>query len=291
MQTIYDIIDKLLEFWHNQGCARILPYDFPMGAATFHPECFFNILSQKNFSICFPQPSTRKADGRYGESNTRFLTHTQFQVLITPSPSNIFSLYLESLEYLGINSQKNQIQFIVNDWESPTMGGFGKGWEVWCNKMEITQFTYFYKMADIDLKEPTVELTYGIERLALFLLAKPLLQSEWDTNLFYNVARERELSLYFLKYNKPNIEQIENKYNTALSLKEPYAIYQVFLELNDLFNNADAIGAISIVSRKFYIDKLRQIAYYCANQYIEKLAGKVGVEPTAFGFGDQCSTI
>lgn len=291
MKTIYDIISKLTEFWHQKGCGRILPYDFPMGAATFHPECFFNILTQEPFALCYPQSSTRKADGRYGESNTRFLTHTQFQVLINPSPFNIINIYLESLEYLGLNLQKNQIQFIVNDWESPTIGGFGKGWEVLCNKMEVTQFTYFYKMADIDLKEPVIEIAYGIERLALFILEKPISESMWDRNIKYNLVREQELSIYFLEKNSVDIEKDFNiLYDKAMSLEQSYAIYQIFLEMNDLFNNADALGSMSIVARKIYIDKIRKIAGYCAKRYIEKQAGKMGIEPMTSGFGDQRST-
>jgi glycyl-tRNA synthetase alpha chain len=291
MKSIYDIIVKLTEFWHSKGCARILPYDFPIGAATFHPECFFNILKQQEFAICFPQSTTRKADGRYGESNIRFLTHTQFQVLIFPAAHNIIDLYQESLEYIGLHPQKNQIQFVVNDWESPTMGGFGKGWEILCNKMEITQFTYFYRMGDIDLLEPSVELAYGIERIAFFVLEKPLLESKWDGMLNYNKKREQELSTYFLQKNQVNIERDFNIiYSRALQLEEPYAIYQVFLEMNDLFNSADALGNISIVLRKSYTDKIRRVANYCAKKYTDNLAGKMGIEPMTFGFGDQRST-
>ena len=289
MKSFYEIIEKLTEFWHQKGCSRILPYDFPMGAATFHPSCFFNILDEDELAICFPQPSTRKPDGRYGKSNTRFLTHTQFQVLISPAPDNIFDLYMESLEAIGIDNKENQIQFVVNDWESPTIGGFGKGWEVWCNKMEITQFTYFYKMADISLKTPPVELAYGVERLALFTLEKPLSESFWDAKLKYNFQREKEMSIYFLEKNHSTIERdFDLMYDKALSLKEAYAIYQIFLELNDVFNNADALGQISIVSRKRYMDKIRKICNHCAQVY--KQAGKMGIEPMAFGFGDQRST-
>ncbi len=275
---IQNLIFSLQEFWVKQGCYITQPYDIEVGAGTMAPETFFGVLKEEAVKVAYVQPSRRPTDGRYGENPHRVEKHLQFQVITKPAPENIISIYLQSLEGLGINLIEHDLRFAEDDWESPTIGAWGIGWQVLLDGLEITQFTYFQQNGGIELKEIPVEITYGIERLEMFLERKDnLYDLEWGGGKTYGDLRlkgEKEFSTYdFDESDKDMLFEIFKKYEAeAKRLTEIGLIlpaYDYVLKCSHTFNLLDARRAISVGERTKYILRIRDIACKIA----EKAAG------------------
>ena len=269
IQTFQDTIFTLQKFWANHGCVILQPYDLEVGAGTFHPATTLRSLGPKPWKAAYVQPSRRPTDGRYGENPNRLQHYYQFQVIIKPSPKNIKQLYLNSLENLGIKHSEHDIRFVEDDWESPTLGAAGLGWEVWCDGMEVTQFTYFQKMAGMDCKPISVELTYGLERLCMFTQQKKnVFDLVWNNEgiLYRDVflQSEKEFSAYNFEFaNVDNLfkifDMVELETKLLLEKKLPLPAYDQCLKASHVFNVLDARGAISVAQRAEYIAKIRDM--------------------------------
>jgi glycyl-tRNA synthetase alpha chain len=288
--TVQELINKLNEFWIKQGCAIVQPYDRPVGAGTFHPATFFRVLGPEPWRVAYVQPTRRPTDGRYGENPNRLQHYYQYQVILKPAPDNSQELYLESLSHLGIKNTDHDIRFLHDDWESPTLGAWGLGWEVRLDGMEITQFTYFQEVGGIALEPISVELTYGIERLSLYLQGvDSVFDLEWGGGVTYGElfhTAEAQFSRY--NFEKSDAQQLlhmfdgcEREANTLLSdhQAEPDAAlvlpaYDTCLQLSHLFNLLDARGALSVTERARYIGRVRGVARRCAQGYLALREGK-----------------
>ena len=274
-----NIILKLQEFWAKEGCVILQPYDLEKGAGTFHPGTFLRCLGKSNWSAAYVEPCRRPTDGRYGENPNRLQHYYQFQVVIKPSVDNIQSLYLQSLEFLGINTKKHDIRFVEDDWESPTLGAWGLGWEVWLDGMEITQFTYFQQAGGFDLDPITVEITYGTERIAMYLQnVSSVFNLNWSENIKYKDIHHRT-EYEFSKYNFEFADILMLKRFFNDSKKEclnlinkglPLPAYDYCMKCSHLFNLLDARGSISVTERARYILEIRELAKNSANLYMEK---------------------
>ena len=274
-----NIILKLQEFWAKEGCIILQPYDLEKGAGTFHPGTFLRCLGKSNWSAAYVEPCRRPTDGRYGENPNRLQHYYQFQVIIKPSVENIQSLYLQSLEFLGINIKKHDIRFVEDDWESPTLGAWGLGWEVWLDGMEITQFTYFQQAGGFDLDPITVEITYGTERIAMYLQnVSSVFDLNWSKNVKYKDIHHRT-EYEFSKYNFEfaDISMLKRFFNDSkkecLNLINnglPLPAYDYCMKCSHLFNLLDARGSISVTERARYILEIRELAKNSANLYMEK---------------------
>ena len=268
-QTFQETILNLQKYWNNQGCVILQPYDMEVGAGTFHPATTLRSLGPKPWRTAYVQPSRRPTDGRYGENPNRLQHYYQFQVLIKPSPNNIKKLYLNSLKSIGINYLDHDIRFVEDDWESPTLGAAGLGWEVWCDGMEITQFTYFQKMAGIECKPVSVELTYGLERICMFTQGKKnVFDLDWnDTGIKYREVfhqSEKEFSAYNFEHaNTDNLFKIfnmlESESKNLVEKKLSLPAYDQCLKASHVFNILDARGVISVAQRAEYISKIREL--------------------------------
>ena len=268
-QTFQDTILNLQKFWSKQGCIILQPYDMEVGAGTFHPATTLRSLGPKPWKAAYVQPSRRPTDGRYGENPNRLQHYYQFQVIIQPSPDNIQNLYLESLNAIGLNSNNHDIRFVEDDWESPTLGAAGLGWEVWCDGMEITQFTYFQKMAGMDCKPISVELTYGLERLCMFTQKKKnVFDLVWnDEGILYKdvfLQAEKEFSSYNFDFaNVENLfkffDMLEQETKSLLEKKLSLPAYDQCLKASHVFNILDARGAISVAQRAQFIARIRDL--------------------------------
>ena len=268
-QTFQDTILNLQKFWSKNGCIILQPYDMEVGAGTFHPATTLRSIGPKPWKAAYVQPSRRPTDGRYGDNPNRLQHYYQFQVIIKPSPSNIKKLYLNSLSVIGINYKDHDIRFVEDDWESPTLGAAGLGWEVWCDGMEITQFTYFQQMAGFECKPVSVEITYGLERICMFTQQKKnVYDLIWnDDGVEYREVfhqAEKEFSAYNFEYaNTENLFEIFNLFEReAKSLVEKkisLPAYDQCLKASHIFNILDARGAISVVQRAEYIGRIREI--------------------------------
>ena len=268
-QTFQDTILNLQKFWSKNGCIILQPYDMEVGAGTFHPATTLRSIGPKPWKAAYVQPSRRPTDGRYGDNPNRLQHYYQFQVIIKPSPSNIKKLYLNSLSVIGINYKDHDIRFVEDDWESPTLGAAGLGWEVWCDGMEITQFTYFQQMAGFECKPVSVEITYGLERICMFTQQKKnVYDLIWNNDgvqyreVFHQA--EKEFSAYNFEYaNTENLFEIFNLFEReAKSLVEKkisLPAYDQCLKASHIFNILDARGAISVVQRAEYIGRIREI--------------------------------
>ena len=277
--TFQDTILALQKYWSKQGCVILQPYDLEVGAGTFHPATTLRSLGERPWKTAYVQPSRRPTDGRYGDNPNRLQHYYQFQVLIKPSPSNIKKLYLNSIAAIGINHNENDIRFVEDDWESPTLGAAGLGWEVWCNGMEITQFTYFQQMAGLECKPISVEITYGLERLCMFIQNKKnVFDLIWNNNgtsykdVFYQ--SEKEFSAYNFEYaNTDNLfkifDMIEQEAKSLIEKKISLPAYDQCLKASHIFNILDARGVISVAQRAEYILKIRDLT---------KAIGKVWLE-------------
>ena len=274
-----NIILKLQEFWAKEGCVLLQPYALEKGAGTFHPGTFLRCLGKSNWSAAYVEPCRRPTDGRYGENPNRLQHYYQFQVVIKPSVDNIQSLYLQSLEFLGINTKKHDIRFVEDDWESPTLGAWGLGWEVWLDGMEITQFTYFQQAGGFDLDPITVEITYGTERIAMYLQnVSSVFNLNWSKNIKYKDIHHRT-EYEFSKYNFEFADILMLKRFFNDSKKEclnlinkglPLPAYDYCMKCSHLFNLLDARGSISVTERARYILEIRELAKNSANLYMEK---------------------
>ena len=263
------MILNLQKYWSKQGCTLLQPYDMEVGAGTFHPATTLRSLGPKPWKTAYVQPSRRPTDGRYGENPNRLQHYYQFQVLIKPSPNNIKKLYLNSLASLGIKHQDHDIRFIEDDWESPTLGAAGLGWEVWCDGMEITQFTYFQQMAGIECKPISVELTYGLERLCMFIQSKKnVFDLIWNNEgiLYRDVyyQSEKEFSKYnFELANTDNLfkifDMVEKEADNLIKNKLSLPAYDQSLKASHVFNILDSRGVISVAQRAEYIARIRDL--------------------------------
>ncbi|GAA7332272.1 glycine--tRNA ligase subunit alpha [Helicobacter pylori] len=283
MQDFSSLLLKLQEYWKNQGCLVIQPYDIPAGAGTFHPATLLRSLDKKPWNVAYVAPSRRPTDGRYGENPNRLGSYYQFQVVIKPSPSHIQELYLKSLEVLGINLNEHDIRFVEDNWESPTLGAWGLGWEVWLDGMEVTQFTYFQQVGGIPCSPIPVEITYGLERLAMYVQkVENILEIEWakkdhDSVNYAQVHLESEYE--FSKYHfeiasvKRLLEMFKNAQAEALYCLEnklPLPAYDFVMLCSHFFNILDARKAISVAERQNYILQIRDLAKGCAVLYKEQ---------------------
>ncbi len=273
-----DIIQNLSAFWAKNGCNILQPYDEQMGAGTFHPATFFGALQEKPTAVAYPQPCRRPKDGRYGENPNRLQHYYQYQVIIKPSPDNIQDLYIKSLQTIGIDTAKHDIRFIEDDWESPTLGAWGLGWEVWLDGMEITQFTYFQQIGGINLAPVSVELTYGLERIAMYIQkVDDYRQIAWnDTTTYGELFYQKEKQYSDFNFNLAStsvlFEQFEeNQKQVALLVEKGlvYPAYDFLLKCSHLFNLLDARGVISVTQRTAYIKRVREMAKSCAKKFIE----------------------
>ncbi|WP_404318619.1 glycine--tRNA ligase subunit alpha [Malaciobacter canalis] len=283
MTTFSQILLKLQEFWANQGCNIVQPYDIPAGAGTFHPATILRSLDSTPWSTAYVAPSRRPTDGRYGENPNRLGAYYQFQVLIKPSPDNIQDLYLQSLEYLGLDTLKHDIRFVEDNWESPTLGAWGLGWEVWLDGMEVTQFTYFQQVGGLACDPVAVEITYGTERLAMYLQGvDSVFDIVWNENkygktTYADVHKESEYE--FSKYNFEvadtsmlfrHFDDAFNECKSCLEAKLPLPAYDQCMIASHAFNTLDARKAISVTERQNYILKVRELAQGCAVLYKEQ---------------------
>jgi glycyl-tRNA synthetase alpha chain len=278
MLTFQQVIGKLQDYWGAQGCALLQPYDIEVGAGTSHTATFLRALGPEPWRAAYVQPSRRPKDGRYGENPNRLHQHHQFQVVLKPSPSNILDLYLGSLEELGFDLKKNDVRFVEDDWENPTLGAWGLGWEVWLNGMEITQFTYFQQVGSLDCNPITGEITYGLERMSMSLQnvesAFDLLYVEGISYRDVFFQNEVEQSRYaFEESNVPKLfEQFaffESEATRLLEAKLPLPGYEMILKAAHTFNLLDARGAISVTERAAYIGRIRTLSRLVATAYVE----------------------
>ncbi len=276
--TFQAMILALQNFWNSKGCAISNPYDIETGAGTFNPNTFLMSLGPEPWNIAYVEPSRRPKDGRYGENPNRVYQHHQFQVIMKPSPDNIQELYLDSLKMLGIDPTKHDIRFVEDDWESPTLGAWGLGWEVWLDGMEVTQFTYFQQVGGLELESVPVEITYGLERLAIYIQGKDnIYDLEWTEGVKYGDMRlqmEYEFSKYSFEIADREAhftwyDMFEKEANRALDAGLVYPAYDYVLKCSHIFNVLDARGAISVTERQSYILRVRDLAKKCAEVFVE----------------------
>ncbi len=279
--TFQDIIFALNKFWSNYGCLIWQPYDIEKGAGTFNPATFLRCLDLKPWKVAYVEPSRRPTDGRYGENPNRLQHYYQYQVIIKPAPKNIQQIYLSSLKKIGINLKQHDIRFVEDDWESPTLGAWGLGWEVWLDGMEITQFTYFQQVGGIDLSLISVEITYGLERLTMFSQKKDSVYDIlWSKDITYgevHLEDEKQFSKYnFEESNtsllKKHFDECEQEAKRLLEKGLVLVAYDFVLKCSHLFNLLDARAAISVGERTSYISRVRNLAGSVAKKYIEQNA-------------------
>jgi len=274
-----DIILSLQKYSSSKWCALHQPYDIEVGAGTFNPCTFFRVLGPEPYSAAYVEPSRRPTDGRYGENPNRLQHYYQFQVILKPSPEDVQNLYLESLTSLGVDPLQHDIRFVEDDWESPTLGAWGLGWEVWLNGMEITQFTYFQQVGGIDLKPVTAELTYGLERIAMYLQdVDNVYDLKWNENILYgdvHLETEKQFSRYnFEVSGKERLFQWFDMYEAEakdlLAQELILPAYDYTLKCSHAFNLLDARGAISVTERTGFIGRVRNLARSCAEGYVQQ---------------------
>lgn len=279
-----ELILKLQEFWANYGCVIAQPYDVEKGAGTFSPHTFLRCLGPEPWKVAYVEPSRRPTDGRYGENPNRLQHYYQFQVIIKPSPDDVQEIYLDSLRACGVEIEKHDIRFVEDDWESPTLGAWGLGWEVWLDGMEITQFTYFQQVGGIDLHPISAEITYGLERIAMFIQKKDnVFELEWAPGITYgevHLETERQWSKFNFEEADVGLhfrlfDEFEKEALRLLELDLVYPAYDYVLKCSHVFNILDARGAISVSERAAYIARVRNLAKKTAQAYL-KLREKLG---------------
>jgi glycyl-tRNA synthetase alpha chain len=278
MLTFQQLILQLNAFWDRQGCVLLQPYDMEVGAGTFHTATFLRAIGPEPWKAAYVQPSRRPKDGRYGENPNRLQHYYQYQVVLKPSPANIQDLYLESLNNLGINPKEHDIRFVEDDWESPTLGAWGLGWEVWLDGMEVTQFTYFQQVGGLDCRPVLGEITYGIERLAMYLQGKDsIFDLTWAPGVTYgDVYHQNEVEQSRYNFELSNIDLLfdlfKNFEKEAVRLIEAQCTlpaYEMVLKSSHTFNLLDARGAISVTERAAYIGRVRNLAKSVAQAYYD----------------------
>ncbi|OGQ95517.1 MAG: glycine--tRNA ligase subunit alpha [Deltaproteobacteria bacterium RIFOXYD12_FULL_57_12] len=274
-----DIIFQLNQFWAEKGCVIQQPYDMEVGAGTFHPATLLRALGPEPWKAAYVQPSRRPTDGRYGENPNRLQHYYQYQVVLKPSPLDVQAMYLESLQRFGLNLLEHDIRFVEDDWESPTLGASGLGWEVWLDGMEITQFTYFQQAGSLDLHPITVEITYGLERIAMYLQGvDSVYRIAWNQNVSYGqIFHQAEVEFSTFNFEEANVEMLTSFFNTyeqeAIKLLAKDLIlpaYDYCLKCSHTFNLLDARKAISVAERTRYIGRIRNIARQVAAKYTEQ---------------------
>ena len=272
-----EVILALQGFWSNQGCILAQPYDVEKGAGTMSPWTFLRVLGPEPWNVAYVEPSRRPADGRYGDNPNRLYQHHQFQVIMKPSPDNIQELYLESLARLGIRSEEHDIRFVEDNWESPTLGAWGLGWEVWLDGMEITQFTYFQQVGSHDVKPVSVEITYGLERLAMYIQGvENVYDIAWTDDVTYGDVfhqNEFEQSTYaFDLSDEALLFDLFDKYEAeavrVIGAGHVHPAHDYVLKCSHAFNLLDARGAISVSQRTAFIGRVRKLARLCAEAYL-----------------------
>jgi glycyl-tRNA synthetase alpha chain len=278
MMNFQEMILRLQSFWAQQGCVLVQPYDVEKGAGTMNPMTFLRALGPEPWNVAYVEPSRRPADGRYGENPNRLYQHHQFQVIMKPSPDNIQEIYLDSLRALGIDPQHHDIRFVEDNWENPAMGAAGLGWEVWLDGMEITQFTYFQQVGGLDVDPVSVELTYGLERLASYIQEKEsVFDLEWVDGVTYGDVfhqPEYEHSKYSFEISDADLlfrlfDAYENEAKRALEAELVHAAYDYVLKCSHTFNLLEARGAISVTERTGYLARVRNMARQCARAYVK----------------------
>ena len=279
--SFQDIVINLQKYWSKQGCIILQPYDIEVGAGTFHPATTLRSLGSRSWKAAYVQPSRRPTDGRYGENPNRLQHYYQYQVIIKPSPDKIKQMYLKSLESIGINVKSHDIRFVEDDWESPTLGASGLGWEVWCDGMEITQFTYFQQMAGVECKPVPVELTYGLERICMFVQKNNVFDIEWNNegvtykDVFH--LAEKEYSSYNFEYADTkilfdNFNNAEKECKSLLEKDLALPAYDQCLKASHIFNLLDARGVIAVAERTGYINRIRDLAKGSGSIWLKKMA-------------------
>ncbi len=275
-----EIILRLQEFWAKKGCLIWQPYDIEVGAGTMNPATFLKVLGKNTWNVAYVEPSRRPQDGRYGENPNRLQHYYQFQVILKPAPENPQELYLESLEHLGIDVSKHDVRFVEDDWESPTLSAWGLGWEVWLDGMEITQFTYFQQAGGIDLDEISVEITYGLERIAMYLQnVDSVYDIDWNGTYTYgDIFKRAEYEWSVYNFEKADNEMLFELFETyereAKRLLEEKLVlpsYDYLLKCSHTFNLLDARGAISVQERARYIRRMSNTARQIALAYMDML--------------------
>jgi glycyl-tRNA synthetase alpha chain len=273
------LIMELQRFWAEKGCLIVQPYDVEVGAGTFNPATFLRVLGPEPWKAAYVEPSRRPTDGRYGENPNRLQHYYQFQVILKPAPSDAQDLYLESLKWIGIDPLEHDIRFVEDDWESPTLGAWGLGWEVWLDGMEITQFTYFQQAGGFDLDPISVEITYGLERIAMYLQGVDnVFELIWSDGITYGEIHhegEVEWSYYnFQEASLPMLFQLFDSFEAECKrLIEKGLVlpaYDYCLKCSHTFNLLDARGALSVAERTRYILRVRELAKMCAEKYLKK---------------------
>ncbi len=278
MMTFQEIILKLQNYWADYGCVIWQPYDLEKGAGTFNPATFLRALGPEPWKCAYVEPSRRPADGRYGENPNRLQHYYQFQVVIKPAPDDSQDIYLNSLRFLGIDLVKHDVRFVEDDWESPTLGATGLGWEVWLDGMEVTQFTYFQQAGGLELEPITLELTYGLERIAMFIQAKEsVFDLEWVKGYTYgDIHRQDEVQFSTYNFKVADTAMLFQLFDTYEKecqklLKEDLVLpaYDYVLKCSHTFNLLDARGAIGVTQRTGYIGRVRNLARRCAENYVQ----------------------
>ncbi len=281
MLTFQQLILTLQSYWDRQGCAILQPYDMEVGAGTFHPATFLRAVGPEPWRAAYVQPSRRPKDGRYGENPNRLQHYYQYQVVLKPSPPNILDLYVGSLKELGFDPLKNDIRFVEDDWESPTLGAWGLGWEVWLNGMEVTQFTYFQEVGSLKCEPITGEITYGLERLAMYLQnVQSVFDLKWTDSITYRDVfhqNEVEQSTFNFEQSDPELlfrhfDEFEAEAKRLMEIKLALPAYERVMKCSHTFNLLDARGAISVTERAAYIAKVRNLARSVAACYYESRA-------------------
>ena len=277
--SFQDTILNLQKYWSKKGCVILQPYDLEVGAGTFHPATTLRSLGSKPWKTAYVQPSRRPTDGRYGENPNRLQHYYQFQVLIKPSPKDIKKMYLNSLSSVGIKYEEHDIRFVEDDWESPTLGAAGLGWEVWCDGMEVTQFTYFQQMAGMECNPISVEITYGLERLCMFIQGKKnVFDLIWnDEGVLYKDVfhqAEKEFSAYNFEYANTDklfkiFDMLEQEAKSLIEKKISLPAYDQCLKSSHVFNILDARGVISVAQRAEYIARIRDLTREIGKIWVE----------------------
>src|SRR5512140_105861 len=276
--SFQNLILTLQHFWAERGCIIDDPWDVEVGAGTMHPSTFLRVLGPEPWNVAHGQPSRRPADGRYGDNPFRLGKHYQFQVILKPSPLDVQSLYLDSLRALGLDLTHHDIRFEEDNWEAPTLGAWGMGWQILLDGMEITQFTYFQQAGGIDLAPMSAEITYGLERLTMFLSRRAsVFDIEWGAGFGYGPVRkqdEYEFSKYYFEVADVDLhwkllDQFEGEAKRCLEAKLVLPAYELTLKCSHVFNTLDARGAISVTERVGVIKRVRDLAVACAQQYLE----------------------
>lgn len=277
--TFQELIMSLEKFWAQKGCVIQQPYDLEVGAGTFHVATLLRALGPEPWSVAYVQPSRRPTDGRYGENPNRLGHYYQYQVILKPSHPDVQEIYLESLKSLGIDLLEHDIRFVEDDWESPTLGAWGVGWEVWLDGMEITQFTYFQQAGGIDLEPISIEITYGLERIAMYLQDKEnVYDLMWNNSITYgDIHKKEEMEASIYNFELADIDMLFNLFNLYeresknLSDREiVLSAYEYCLKCSHIFNILDARGAISVTERTSFINRIRELANLSAKNYLRQ---------------------